>query len=176
MGTGPPTTTTEVGRVSVTETGRVDAHRTVQPRTGRGPAAAPASRGCGDAGVPRDHLPSPLRARPRLVAAGSRDRVTVRTRTMPPAETGWPQSGAVPGHGDDLPPAGRDRRPRRSQCPGMARSVTSAGRSLIRIMSGIFPDGPLVVDRLGRRMARPVRRCWCRSARRCPRPCTYRAW
>ena len=29
MGTGTPTTTTEVGRVSVTETGRVDALRTV---------------------------------------------------------------------------------------------------------------------------------------------------
>ena len=27
-----------------------------------------------DAGVPRDHLPSPVRPRPRLVAAGNRDR------------------------------------------------------------------------------------------------------
>ncbi len=46
-----------------------------------------------------------------------------------------------------------------SQCPGTARSATSAGRSLIKIMSGIFPDGPAAVDRLGRRTARPVRKC-----------------
>jgi hypothetical protein len=36
-----------------------------------------------------------------------------------------------------------------SQWPGTARSVTSAGRSLIKIMSGIFPDGPAAVERLG---------------------------
>ena len=45
------------------------------------------------------------------------------------------------------------------QCPGTARSATSAGRSLIKIMSGILPEGPLAVERLGRRTARPVRRC-----------------
>lgn len=46
-----------------------------------------------------------------------------------------------------------------SQWPGTARSSTSAGRSLTKIMSGIFPDGPAAVERRGRRTARPVRRC-----------------
>ena len=59
-----------------------------------------------------------------------------------------------------------------SQWPATARSATSVGRSLIMIMSGIFPEPPLLMGRLGRLTARPVRKCWCRSARRCPRPWT----
>lgn len=59
-----------------------------------------------------------------------------------------------------------------SQCPGTARSSTSAGRSLIMI-SGRTNSLPRFRRRaLGTRRARPVRRHAVNSRRRAPRPCT----
>ena len=63
-----------------------------------------------------------------------------------------------------------------SQCPGTARSSTSAGRALIR-MSG--PTNALPRPRRrarGTRSARPVRRHAVSSRRSAPRPWMYNAW
>ena len=58
-----------------------------------------------------------------------------------------------------------------SQFPGTARSATSAGRSAMLIMFGMrFLRCPTL--RLGRRIARPVRKHIAKSRRKAPRDCT----
>ena len=63
-----------------------------------------------------------------------------------------------------------------SQWPGIARSSTTAGRSLIRI-SEVTNDLPRRADHsLGTRNVRPVRKQAVSSRRRAPRPCMYSDW
>ncbi len=88
LGKGSPAKSPEAGRVSVTGTGHRDAHRSVQPGTGCGSTESRASGESGDAGVTRDDLPGPLRARSWIVALGSCRRVAVRAGNTATAEAG----------------------------------------------------------------------------------------
>ena len=61
-----------------------------------------------------------------------------------------------------------------SQCPGTARSATSAGRSLIITIPGSRPRLSVAVRAL--RAVRPDLRQRVSSRRNCPRPCTNKDW
>ncbi len=118
---GPAVETDQTGEQSgAAHRGRDPAPQALEPGTDQPDTGTRLPRSPGDAGVPRDDLPGPLRAGPGPAAPGTIALPAHRTCGAPPtpAARSTQEAHHDPRHTADLSPAGRGRGPRRARTLG----------------------------------------------------------